>query len=191
MGSASAIACASAMSEVTAAATLHPSPTRPVALVAGGAAALAAAAEFGASGRTLAAVFFLSVLTVLSAIDIEERRIPNRIVLPASAVLLALQAAVDPGRALGSIVAALAVAGVVYVLVRLNPAGLGMGDAKLALFMGIGLGGDVIAALAVGSVLAALFAVLILISRGFAARSRTFALAPFLAVGSAVVLLAA
>lgn len=191
MGSASAIAFASAMSELTGAPQLRPALTRPVALVAGGAASLAAAAEFGASGRTLAAVLFLSVLTVLAAIDVEERRIPNRVVLPASAALLAVQAAVDPGRALGSIVAALAVAGLVYVLVRLNPAGLGMGDVKLVLFMGIGLGGDVIAALAVGSVLAGLFAVLILITRGFAARSRTFPLAPFLAVGSAIVLLAA
>ena len=101
---------------------MTPELTRPLALVAGAAASFAAALEFDASGRTVAAVFFLSVLAVLSAIDVEERRIPNRIVLPAAAVMLALQIALEPGRALEWTVAALGAGALLLVLAR-TPSG--------------------------------------------------------------------
>ena len=138
---------------------MPPELTRPIALVAGAAASFAAALEFDASGRTVAAVFFLSVLAVLSAIDVEERRIPNRIVLPAAAVMLGLQIALEPGRALEWTAAALGAGALLLVLARIHPAGLGLGDVKLALLLGAALGGGVLAALALGSLLAGVFGV--------------------------------
>jgi prepilin signal peptidase PulO-like enzyme (type II secretory pathway) len=177
------------VSELAAPAPLRSTLTRAVVVATGGAASLAAAVQWGASGRTLAAVLFLSVLTVLAAIDIEQRRIPNRIVLPASALLLGVQIAVEPRRTAELLVALFATAAIAYVLVRLNPRGLGMGDAKLALFMAVGLGADVIVGLAVGSVLGAAFGAIRMIRGGLRARRSTFPYAPFLAVGSAVALL--
>ena len=168
---------------------MTPELTRPIALVAGATASFAAALEFDASGRTVAAVFFLSVLAVLSAIDVEERRIPNRIVLPAAAVMLGLQIALEPGRALEWTAAALGAGALLLVLARLHPAGLGLGDVKLALFLGAALGGGVLAALALGSLLAGVFGVGLVIRHGLAARKATVPLAPFLAVGAAAVLL--
>ena len=177
-------------SETASSFAMAPELTRPLALVGGAAASLAAALQFDASGRTVVAVFFISVLAVLSAIDVEERRIPNRIVLPAAAVMLALQIALEPGRALEWTVGALGAGALMLVLARLNPAGLGLGDVKLALLLGAALGGAVLAALALGSLLAGLFGVALVIRHGLPARHATVPFAPFLAVGAAAVLLA-
>jgi leader peptidase (prepilin peptidase)/N-methyltransferase len=85
------------------------------------------------------------VLVVLSAIDIEHKLLPNRIVLPAVAamlVLLAVAAALGPGW--GEWVRALAAGAASFagflVLVLIAPRGMGMGDVKLAGLLGLGLG---------------------------------------------------
>ena len=50
--------------------------------------------------RALVAAFAAAALVVLSAIDIERGIIPNRIVLPAAAIVLVAQIALFPGHAL-------------------------------------------------------------------------------------------
>jgi leader peptidase (prepilin peptidase)/N-methyltransferase len=161
---------------------------RPVAVLAGAAACLAATVQL-AGGRLLSAVLLLATLAVLSAIDVEERRIPNGIVLPAAAAMLALQIVVAPDRAAEWTLAAVGGAALLYVLHVVNPAGLGMGDVKLALLLGAALGGGVVAALVVGSSLAALYGLVRLARYGAAARRSTFPYAPFLAAGAAIALL--
>ena len=54
------------------------------------------------------------------------------------------------------LLAALAAGGFFLVLALIYPAGLGMGDVKLAAFLGAWLGRDVLVALVVGSLLGAL-----------------------------------
>ena len=103
--------------------------------------------------------------------------------------MLGLQIALEPGRALEWTAAALGAGALLLVLARLHPAGLGLGDVKLALLLGAALGGGVLAALALGSLLAGVFGVGLVIRHGLAARHATVPLAPFLAVGAAAVLL--
>ncbi len=72
--------------------------------------ALLVAASFAAFGLTwdaLLAAGFCVVLVVLTAIDIEHRIVPNRIVLPAAAVMLVAHTLVDPSPewALGALAA--------------------------------------------------------------------------------------
>jgi leader peptidase (prepilin peptidase) / N-methyltransferase len=167
---------------------MRPELVRPAAALVGAAACLAATAQL-AGGRLVSRVLLLAVLAALAAIDVEERRIPNAIVLPAAAGMLALQVALAPERALEWTLAALGAAGLLLVLALVNPAGLGMGDVKLALLLGAALGGSVVAALVVGSSLAALCGLLRLARHGAAARRSTFPYAPFLAAGAAIVLL--
>jgi leader peptidase (prepilin peptidase) / N-methyltransferase len=161
---------------------------RPAAALVGAAGCLAATVQLGGD-RLVSGVLLLAVLAALAAIDVEERRIPNAIVLPAAAAMLALQIALAPERALEWTLAALGAAGLLLVLALLNPAGLGMGDVKLALLLGAALGGGVVAALVVGSSLAALYGLLRFARNGAAARRSTFPYAPFLAAGAAIVLL--
>src|SRR5579863_2845875 len=68
------------------------------------AAAAIAFACYPTVARSTLAAFFAAVLVVLAAIDLERRIIPNRIVLPATAVVLIAHIAIEPGRALELIV---------------------------------------------------------------------------------------
>jgi leader peptidase (prepilin peptidase)/N-methyltransferase len=145
--------------------------------------------RFGAGGRFGVAAFVIATLSLLAAIDIAERRIPNRIVLPAAAVVLAAQIALFPDRTLEWIAAAIAGAVVLLLPLLVFPSGVGMGDVKLMLLLGAALGSAVTTALVIGSLAAAAYAGLLLVRNGRAARHTAFPLGPFLAIGALVALL--
>jgi leader peptidase (prepilin peptidase)/N-methyltransferase len=145
-------------------------------------------AHFGFGGRAIVASAFAVVLVVVSAIDLERRIIPNRIVLPATGGVLAAQVALSPDRTLEWIVASVGAALFFAVPLLVYPKGMGMGDVKLALFLGAGLGSAVVTALVVGLLAAFLFALALLLREGHAARGRGFAFGPFLAFGGLVAL---
>jgi leader peptidase (prepilin peptidase)/N-methyltransferase len=128
--------------------------------------------------------FFVAVLVALSVIDVRTRRLPNRIVLPATAVVLAAQIAIAPDRALEWVLGALGAFAFLLTAALFNPAGLGMGDVKLALLLGAALGWAVGAALLIGLVAAAVAGVAIIARNGWASgRTATLPLGPFLALG--------
>ncbi len=153
-------------------------------------AAAAAAACFAALGFTLraaVAAFLLSVMAVLAAIDLESRMLPNRIVLPAAALVLAAQLALFPEHAAGWILGAVIAALVLLGAHIAYPAGMGMGDVKVALLLGAALGAAVAVALAVAVVAAAVAAVFVLARHG---RGSSLPFGPFLALGAAVAVFA-
>lgn len=164
---------------------------RPLTWVAAATAAAASFVRFGWTAHGLLIAFFVAVLVTLSAIDLERRILPNVIVLPSAAIVLAGQVAIDPGRAAHFVIAALAAAGVLLFLFLLNPAGMGMGDVKLALLLGAALGGHVLAALLIASLALWPVAVVLFVRQGRAARRTTIAFGPFLAFGAIVVALIA
>lgn len=144
--------------------------------------------RFGFGGEALVSAIFAGVLVVLAAIDIERRIVPNRIVLPATAVVLLLQLGVHPDRRLEFVLATLG-GGLFLLLPRLvYPAGMGMGDVKLAMFLGAGLGTSVVAAFVVGLLAGFVAAVYLLVTRGSAARKMAIPFVPFLAFGGLVAL---
>ncbi|MBD7996142.1 prepilin peptidase [Arthrobacter sp. Sa2CUA1] len=147
----------------------------------------------------LAALGYLAVLAVLlAAEDIRSRRLPDRLVLPAypAAIGLLSSAAVlagDPGRLAGMAGGGLALLGGYFLLRVLNPAGLGLGDVKLAGVLGMFLGYagwmQVAAGTAAGFVLGGIWGLgLILTGRG-TGKTR-IAFGPFMLAGAAVALLA-
>jgi leader peptidase (prepilin peptidase) / N-methyltransferase len=141
---------------------------------------------FGLSAEAAVAAFFCAVLVAVSAIDIEHRIIPNRIVLPATVVVLAANTARDPSPQW--IIAGLAASGFLLAAALAYPAGMGMGDVKLALLMGVALGKTVPVALIVG-MLAAMIPGIVLFARyGKKARKMGIPFGPFLALGSVVAL---
>jgi leader peptidase (prepilin peptidase)/N-methyltransferase len=143
---------------------------------------------FGLTAKAFVASFFCVVLGVLSAIDLTHRIVPNRIVLPAALVVLVAQTALDPSPewALG----ALGASGFLFVAALAYPAGMGMGDVKLALLLGAMLGRTVPVGLMVGMVAALVPSVVLLARHGSAARKMGIPFAPFLAVGALVALFA-
>jgi prepilin signal peptidase PulO-like enzyme (type II secretory pathway) len=145
-----------------------------------------ALAHFGPSGRALGAAFILCVVALVAVVDLEERRVPNLIVLPATAAVLAVQIAVDPGRAPKIIAISLAAGLFFYLPLVVFRGGMGMGDVKLAVLLGAALGEAVVTAIAVAVLAAFLAALAVLIRNGAEGRKSAIPFAPFLALGAAV-----
>jgi leader peptidase (prepilin peptidase)/N-methyltransferase len=123
---------------------------------------------------------------VLAVIDLERRILPNAIVLPAAALVLVTQVAVDPGRAPEFVAASLGASVLLLVLAMINPRGMGMGDVKLALLLGAALGRHVVAALVIGPLCVVPVALILLARHGRAARKMPIPFGPFLAFGAIV-----
>jgi len=141
---------------------------------------------FGVSWDALIASFFCAVLVVISAIDLEHKIIPNRIVVPAFVIVLAAQTLLHPSPEWA--LAALGASSFLFVAAVVYPAGMGMGDVKLALLLGAMLGRVVPVGLMLGMLLALVPSVVLLARHGAAARKMGFPFGPFLALGSILAL---
>jgi leader peptidase (prepilin peptidase)/N-methyltransferase len=153
-------------------------------------AALAAACviAFGPTLHALSAAIFCAALVAISATDIERWVVPNKIVLPATVAVLALQLARDPS--LEWPAAALGASLFLFAAALLYPRGMGMGDVKLALLLGAGVGWAVPVALMAGMVAALVPSAVLAARHGLAARKKAIPFAPFLALGGVVALFA-
>lgn len=144
----------------------------------------------GVDERLALSLPFVAVLMAVAAIDLDHRIIPNRILAPAAVYAVAAAAVVAPGdlpellAAGGGAFAFLLVTALVY------PAGMGMGDVKLAGVMGLYLGVAVVPALLVAFVAGSLVGIVMLAREGAAARKKGIPFGPFLALGGLVGLLA-
>lgn len=150
--------------------------------------ALAAASflHFGVGARGFISALFVVVLVLLSVIDIEQGLLPNRIVLPATGVILALQLVFFPDQALEWIVATLG-AGLFFLIAYLSyRAGLGLGDVKFAMLLGAGLGKGVVLGIFLGMFAAGIGGLVIIGRQGLDARKQTMPLGPFLALGAVI-----
>jgi leader peptidase (prepilin peptidase)/N-methyltransferase len=155
-----------------------------------GTAVLAAAcvADFGISLHALAGAIFCAALVTISATDIERRIVPNRVVLPATLVVLALMLVWRPS--IEWPVAGFGAALFLFIAALAYPRGMGMGDVKLALLLGVAVGRAVPVALMVGMVSALVPSALLFARHGAAARKMAIPFAPFLALGGVVGLFA-
>jgi len=146
------------------------------------------ALKFGLSYELGVAAVFCAALVTVSATDLERRIIPNRVVLPAGAGLLAAQTAIHPSI---EWLAAAAGSSLFFLLAALAyPGGMGMGDVKLAFLLGAVLGRNVPVALFAGMIFALLPSAFLLARHGRAARKMAIPFGPFLALGGVVALFA-
>jgi leader peptidase (prepilin peptidase)/N-methyltransferase len=161
---------------------------RPAGLALGGLLAFAALLRIGVAPDGLLAAGVLAVLGVLAVVDLEFRLLPNRIIFPALAGVIAWQVAFLPERLVEAGLAAVGAAAFLLLPSLFRRGAMGMGDVKLAALLGAVLGAPVAIALAVGS-LAAWPVALVLVIRRASVRGATIPFGPFLAFGAAVVLL--
>ena len=143
---------------------------------------------FGLTGEAVVASFFCAVLVAVTATDLTHRIVPNRIVLPAALVVLVAQTALDPSPEW--LLGALGASGFLFAAALAYPAGMGMGDVKLALLLGAMLGYLVGVGLMIGMVAALVPSIYLLARHGAAARKMGIPFAPFLAFGAIVALFA-
>jgi leader peptidase (prepilin peptidase)/N-methyltransferase len=141
---------------------------------------------FGFTGEAVVDAFFCVVLVTIAAIDAERYIIPNRIVLPSAAIVLFANTALDPSPEW--VIAGLGAALFLFIAALAYPGGMGMGDVKLALLLGFGLGRTVPIALFLGMIAALVPSVVLLARHGSAARKMKIPFGPFLALGGVVAL---
>jgi leader peptidase (prepilin peptidase)/N-methyltransferase len=140
--------------------------------------------------ETAIGLVFVTMLAAVTLTDLEQRTIPNKILLVGSIICIAIALPTDPGGMPERAIAAAAAGGLFFAAALAYPSGMGLGDVKLAAAMGLFLGRAVapaiLAALLVGSIVG-----LTLIARhGSSARKIAIPFGPFLALGGIVGLLA-
>jgi leader peptidase (prepilin peptidase)/N-methyltransferase len=143
---------------------------------------------FGLSAKTVAAGIACATFVVVTATDLERRIVPNRVVLPAAAAVLALQTVFYPSPqwALG----ALGASGFLFLAALAYPGGMGMGDVKLALLIGALLGRTTPVAMMLALFLALVPTIVLVTRHGARARRLAIPFAPFLAAGAVIALFA-
>jgi leader peptidase (prepilin peptidase)/N-methyltransferase len=144
--------------------------------------------KFGVSGDAVVAAFTCIVLVAISAVDIEHRIIPNKIVLPAAAIVLVANTLLHPSPVW--VIAAFGASGFLFAAALAYPKGMGMGDVKLALLMGAAVGRAVPVAMMIGMMAALVPGIVLLVRHGSAARKMGIPFGPFLALGTVVALFA-
>ena len=145
----------------------------------------------GADSDVWLGLAFALLLVPVTLIDLDHRIIPNKLMLLGAVVSVSLVLLTDPDSITEHVIAAAGAGGFLLVAALAYPAGMGMGDVKLAAVMGLFLGRNVgpamLVALVAGSVVGAL-----IIARKGAQEGRKTAIpfGPYLAFGGLVGLFA-
>lgn len=152
-----------------------------------------------AAGLEWIAFLYLGAVSVaLAAIDLDVRRLPDRIVLPSAAVGVALLGAADLLRgdpvAFGTAAAGSGAAALLFaVLWFVKPGGMGLGDVKLAAVLGLFLGqlglAQLVVGVSAGFVLGGVFGIALLVVRR-AGRGTAIPFGPWMLAGAWVGVLA-
>ena len=141
--------------------------------------------HFGPTWRLLIAWGFSAALIAIGLIDLDHMIIPNKIVLPGAAIGLAASIALAPERWWVYLISAGGSTAFLFVLALVWPGGMGLGDVKMALFMGAVLGANVLVAMFAAFLLGSLVGIsLILLHK--ASRKSRLPFGPFLALGSVI-----
>src|SRR3954453_13720188 len=127
------------------------------------------------------------LLVPITIIDLEHHLIPNRLVAIGSVGAVAILAALDPGALPSHLIAAAAAGGFLLIAAVMYPAGMGMGDVKLAGMLGLFLGRAVGPAMLVALLAGSLAGAVVMARKGVAEGRKTgLPFGPFLAFGGLV-----
>jgi prepilin signal peptidase PulO-like enzyme (type II secretory pathway) len=160
-------------------------------VVAGVTAALFAvlAYHIGLQPRLVPALLLTALVVPASAIDLKHRIIPDAINLPGAVLVYATAVAAQPDRWAELLVGGLAgllFLGAAWVV---SPKGMGLGDVKMVLMIGLALGKYVGVALFAAFCLSLIPSLGLLMVKGLRARKIGFPFGPFLAFGAIVALM--
>jgi leader peptidase (prepilin peptidase)/N-methyltransferase len=133
---------------------------------------------------------FAAVLIAVAAIDLDHRIIPNKIVVPAAVWGIAATVIFRPDNVDDGLIAGAIAFGALFLAAVAYPAGMGMGDVKLAGVMGIYLGSGVAPAMLVAFLAGSAVGIAIIAREGPDARKKGVPFGPFLALGGLVGVLA-
>jgi leader peptidase (prepilin peptidase)/N-methyltransferase len=133
---------------------------------------------------------FVAMLAIITLTDLERRIIPNKVLIAAAVICLAITIPTDPSGIPERLIAAAIGGGIFFLVVLAYPRGMGLGDVKLVATMGLFLGRAVAPAILAGLLAGSAIGLALIASRGAEARKMTIPFGPFLALGGIVGLLA-
>jgi leader peptidase (prepilin peptidase) / N-methyltransferase len=143
--------------------------------------------RYGADRDVWLPLVFVLLLVPVTLIDLDFHIIPNTLMLIGAVAGLALVLAFDSADLVEHLIAAVAAGGFFLVAALAYPAGMGMGDVKLAGVMGLFLGRAVAPAIFSALVAGTLVGAVIIARLGAAeGRKRGIPFGPWLALGSLV-----
>jgi leader peptidase (prepilin peptidase)/N-methyltransferase len=145
----------------------------------------------GATPAVWLDLIFIAGLVAITQIDLGHQIIPNRIVAPLALAAVVLTAVFQPHLLGERLIAGAAAGGFLLAAVLAYPAGMGMGDVKLAAVMGLVLGRAVAPAMFIALIAGTVVGVAVMARRGVRdGRKTRVPFGPFLAFGSVVALFA-
>jgi leader peptidase (prepilin peptidase)/N-methyltransferase len=133
---------------------------------------------------------FAAMLIAVAGIDLEHRIIPNKIMLPSAVFAVASAIALRPDEVMELGIAGAGAFTAFLLCALAYPAGMGMGDVKLAGVLGLFLGTAVIPALFIAFLAGTVVGVVVIAKHGKSGRKKGVPFGPFLALGGLVGLLA-
>jgi leader peptidase (prepilin peptidase) / N-methyltransferase len=142
------------------------------------------------AAEAIIGLLFVTVLAIVTLTDLEQRIIPNKVLLTGAVLCVAIAAPTDPAGLTERAIAAAAAGGVLFAVVFAYPAGMGLGDVKLAAMMGLFLGRAVAPAILIALLAGSLVGVALIVRHGSKARKMAIPFGPFLALGGVAGLLA-
>ena len=132
---------------------------------------------------------FVACLIALAGIDLDHKLLPNRIVYPMAAYGLVATLLVDRDDLAENLIAGAGAFLALFLVVLAYPAGMGMGDVKLAGSMGLFLGLSILPAMLIAFLTGSVVGVAIMVREGVAARKKQVPFGVFLALGGLLGLL--
>ena len=163
------------------------SPRYPLVELATGLLCAAVVLRYGADEDVWLPLAFVILLVPVTLIDLDHRIIPNKLMIVGAIVAVALVLVTASEDVTEYAIAGAAAFGFFFLAALAYPAGMGMGDVKLAGVMGLFLGRGVAPALFVGLLAGTVVGVAIIARRGAAeGRKTAVPFGPFLALGSVV-----
>ena len=131
-------------------------------------------------------LIFLTMLAAITLTDLEQRIIPNKILLVGAILCLAIAAPTDPSGLPERVAAAAIAGGLLFLVVLAYPKGMGLGDVKLTATMGLFLGWAVAPAVLVALFTGSFVGLALVARHGATARKMAIPFGPFLALGGVV-----
>lgn len=147
----------------------------------------AAGWKFGLSRELLPALLLITTLLIVANADLDKRIVPNKVIVPALILGVAAQLFARPDQWVTWTAAALIAFSAMFLVALVYPAGMGMGDVKLAAVLGLYLGRAVAPAMLVAFLAGTLVGLIVMARRGLAeGRKTALPFAPFMALGGVV-----
>jgi leader peptidase (prepilin peptidase) / N-methyltransferase len=167
------------------------SPRHPIVEAATGLLCAACVLRFGADSDVWLPLVFVLLLVPITLIDLDHHIIPNVLTAIGAVAALVLVAAFRSGDVAEHVVAGVAAGGFFLLAALVYPAGMGMGDVKLAGVMGLFLGREVVPAIFVALIAGTVIGAFVIARFGAKeGRKKGIPFGPWLALGSLVGLFA-